>query len=267
MLLTSVEILQTISEFPAKPKPGTSSDIDPTTSDFIELLTQHEEAILKHLLDEVDWNNEKQATADQFLADPYHKLDAARHIQMPVHVPSMFSYTFLGMVTDTTATLKGEDKALHTEKTVWTSKHARDGLRTRHKAFIEHQEKPQWLDDEIKLRNKSLTVEADKVRKVRNLKKPGAAKAGEPPSGSDDELEKAQPKPKPPQKKVWNPMNRKVHEDPPRGHVNKLGEDFGGCTNKDRNAGVMACFMNGAGTQKRRSTTGACTTAGRTGTG
>jgi len=28
----------------------------------------------------------------------------------------MFSYTFLGMVTETTATLKGEDTALHTEK-------------------------------------------------------------------------------------------------------------------------------------------------------
>ena len=79
-----------------------------------------------------------------------------------------------------------------------------------------HQEKPQWLDDEIKLRNKSLAVEADKVRKVSNLKKPGAAKAGEPPSESDDELEKAQPKPKPPQKIVRDPMNRKVHEDPAR---------------------------------------------------
>ena len=71
-LFISVEILPTISEFPAKPKPGTSFQIDPTTSDLIELLTQHEEAILKHLLDEVDWNNEKQATAYQFLDDPYH---------------------------------------------------------------------------------------------------------------------------------------------------------------------------------------------------
>ena len=148
----------------------------------------------------MDWDNEKQAIAYQFLDDPYHKLDAARNIRKPVHVPRMFLCTFLGMATDTTATLKGEDKALHPERTVWTSKHARDGLRTRHKKFIEHQEKPQWLDDEIKLRNKSLTVEADKVRKANNLKKPGAAKAGEPPSASDDELENHEPKPKPPQK-------------------------------------------------------------------
>ena len=110
-----VEILQTISEFPAKQKPGQSSQIDPTTSDLIELLTFHEEAILKHIYDEVDWQNEKQAIGYQFLDDLYHKLDAARNIRMPVHVPHMFSCTLLGMATDTTATLKGEDKALHTE--------------------------------------------------------------------------------------------------------------------------------------------------------
>ena len=62
-LFRGVEILQTISEFPAKPKPGQPSQIDPTTSNLIELLTLHEEDILKHLYDEVDWNNEKQATA------------------------------------------------------------------------------------------------------------------------------------------------------------------------------------------------------------
>ena len=53
------------------------------------------------------------------------------------------------------------------------------------------------------------------MRKANNLKKPGAAKAGEAPGESDGELKKHQPKPKPP-KKVWDPMNRKVHEDPPR---------------------------------------------------
>ena len=147
-MLTSVEILRTISEFPAKQKPGRPYQIDPTTSDLVELLALHEEATLKHIYDEVDWNNEKQAIAYQFLDDPYQKLDAARNIRMPVHVPRMFSYTFLGMVTDTTAALKGEDKALHTEKTVWTSKHARDGLRTHRKKSIEHQPKPQWLDDD-----------------------------------------------------------------------------------------------------------------------
>ena len=60
-----------------------------------------------------------------------------------------------------------------------------------------------------------MAVEATKVRKALNLKKPGAAKAGEPSGESDGELEKHQPKPKP-QKKVWDTMNRKVHEDPAR---------------------------------------------------
>ena len=53
-MLTSVEILETISEFPAKQEPGQLSQIDPTTPDLIEMLTFHEEAILKHLYDEVD---------------------------------------------------------------------------------------------------------------------------------------------------------------------------------------------------------------------
>ena len=88
------------------------------------------------------------------------------------------------MVTERTATLKGEDKALHTENTVWTSKHARNALQSRRKPFIEHIAKPQWLDGEIELRNKSLTVEAEKARKAKNHKKAGAEKAGEPPSRS-----------------------------------------------------------------------------------
>ena len=37
----------------------------------------------------------------------------------------MMPYFFLLMVSDTTATVKGDDKALHSENTVWTSKHAR----------------------------------------------------------------------------------------------------------------------------------------------
>ena len=84
------------------------------------------------------------------------------------------AYTFLSIVTDTTATLKGEDKARHTENTVWTSKHARLVLQSRHKKFIEHQEKPQWLEEEIVLRNKSLTAEAKKARKAMNRNKAGA---------------------------------------------------------------------------------------------
>ena len=122
-LLKSVEILETISEFPAKQKPGQSSQIDSTTSDLIELLTFHEEIILKHIYDETGSTRSKRPPDD-----PYQKLDDARKIRMPVHVPHMFSCTFLGLVTNTTATQKGEDKAPHTEKTVWTSKRSRDAL-------------------------------------------------------------------------------------------------------------------------------------------
>ena len=87
---------------------------------------------------------------------------------------------FLGLVTETTATQKGEDKAQHTKKTVWTSKRAREALRNRHKNFSEGISKPQWLDDEITKRNKAMTNEEKEVRKTANPKKPGAAKAGEP---------------------------------------------------------------------------------------
>ena len=68
-----------------------------------------------------------------FFDDPYHKLDADDHTWKPVHAPHMFSYYFLSVVEETTATLKGEEKALHTENTVWTSKHARLVLQSRHK--------------------------------------------------------------------------------------------------------------------------------------
>ena len=33
-------------------------------------------------------------------------------------------------------------------------------------------------------------------------------------------------------------MNRKVHEEPARGHVDVFEEDFDGCEDKDRKAGV-----------------------------
>ena len=98
-LLKAVEITKTASEF-AKKKPGERQDAS-STSDLIELLTQHEEAILKHIYDEVNWTNAKQANAYQFLDDPYHKPDDARKIRMPVHVPHIYSYTFLGLVTET----------------------------------------------------------------------------------------------------------------------------------------------------------------------
>ena len=200
--------METISEFAGKQKPGQSRDIT-SASDLIELLTQHEKTILKHIYDEVDWSNAKQATAYQFLDDPYHKLDDERKIRMPVHIPRMFSYTFLGLVMKTTATQKSEDKAQqHTERAVWTSKRAREALRNRRKKFIDGISKPQWLDDEITKRNKAMTNEEKKVRKAANLNKPGAAKAGEPPDWSDDGLGGHEPKPKK-EPKPWDPVNRR----------------------------------------------------------
>ena len=59
-------------------------------SDLIELLTLHEEDILKNVLKVVDWNNDKQASAYRFFDDPYHKLGDDDHIRTPVHVPRMF---------------------------------------------------------------------------------------------------------------------------------------------------------------------------------
>ena len=47
-----------------------------------------------------------------------------------------------------------------------------------------------------------------------------------------------------------DPKNRKVHEDPPRGHVGKFGTDFGGCEDDYRKVGVIACFINSSGTRK-----------------
>ena len=77
------------------------------------------------------------------------------------------------------------------------------------------------------------------------------AAAGEPDWWSDDELAHHQQKPLK-QPKQWNPMNRKVGEEPPRGWCDSLDEDFGGCEDKDRKAGVMACFMNASGRRKSK---------------
>ena len=90
-----------------------------------------------------------RSTLYRFFDDPYNKLDADDHIREPVHVPYMLPYTFLLTVSDTTLTLKGDDKALHTESTVWTSKHARLVLQSRVKNNIERNEKPRWLNEEI----------------------------------------------------------------------------------------------------------------------
>ena len=47
-------------------------------------------------------------------------------------------------------------------------------------------------------------------------------------------------------------MNRKVHEEPPRGHLDLFEDDFDGCEDKDRKAGVMACFMNSTQTRENK---------------
>ena len=47
-------------------------------------------------------------------------------------------------------------------------------------------------------------------------------------------------------------MNRKVLEQPPRGHVGEYGADFDGCKNEDRKVGVVACFMNKTQTRKNK---------------
>ena len=70
-----------------------------------------------------------------------------------------------------------------------------------------------------------------------NRKRAGAEGAGEPPSGIDDELGKAKPKKKAHKEEKWDPKNRKVHEDPPRGWVDEPTENFGGCKDDDRKVG------------------------------
>ena len=86
-----------------------------------------------------------------------------------------------------------------------------------------------------------MTAEERNLRKAANLKMPGAA--AEPPDWSDDGLAYHEPKPKP-KSKPWDLMNRKVAEEPPRGWLEKLEEDYDSCDDKDRKAGVMACFMD-----------------------
>ena len=60
------------------------------------------------------------------------------------------------------------DKALHTELTVWTSKHARLAFHSHIKSQIERKEKSEWLEDEIEKRDKCMTEEAKKAHKAQN---------------------------------------------------------------------------------------------------
>ena len=113
-------------------------------------------------------------------------------------------------------------------------------------------EKPQWLEEGIVLRNKSLTAEAKKARKAMNRKKAGAEDAGEPVSDVDGELGNAKPKKRAHKEDKWDPKNRKVHQDTPRGWVDEPTENFGGMKDIDRKVGVVACFMNSMGTRKNK---------------
>jgi hypothetical protein len=171
----------------------------------------------------------------------------------------MMPYSFLARASGTSATQQVGDKALHTESTVWTSKYTRVVLHSRIKNQIERQDIPDWLKDEIALRNKCLEAdETDKDRKkARRRAKLGAPEAGEPDGGTDEEgLGNAKPKKKAPKIKDWDPMNRKPGEHPKRGHVDdyvdKLGTDLDGVADNDRKVGVIACFMNQSGNRKNK---------------
>ena len=110
----------------------------------MNLLTIHEEEILKHLTEEVNWQNPKEAQACSLLAADYHKMIDSR-IRQPVHVPSMYSYeVFLWLVTATAST---DPSAYQDESTVWTPRRAREVYQDAH-AHINGLQKPPWLVEE-----------------------------------------------------------------------------------------------------------------------
>ena len=55
-------------------------------NELIALLTQHEEDLLKHLMD-LNWKTGRESHVYRFFVDPYHELDANGHTMLPVHVP------------------------------------------------------------------------------------------------------------------------------------------------------------------------------------
>ena len=250
-VLRSVEILQCTTEFAGLHKSGQDSAFA-EVNELTELLTQHEEDLLKHI-NGLNWQTGRIPHVYRYFDDPYHKLDANGHIRKPVHVPYMLSYSFLSRVSETTATMKDKyEKALHTELTVWTSKHARSAFHSHIKSLIEKPKKPEWLEDECKARDKCMTDEAKKARKAQNRNKAGAENAGEPDGDTDDDIATVKPKKKAAKARVWDPMNRRVGEDTPRGHVDKDGTDFDGCKAEDRKVGVVACFMNSTNKRKNK---------------
>ena len=252
-ILRSVEILQSTTEFAALRKSGTATTAFTEVNELVKQLTSHEEDLLKYI-DGLNWKSGRIPHVYRYFDDAFHKLDADGHIRQPVHVPYMFSYSFLSRVAETTATNKDKtETVLHTELTVWTSKHARAAFHSHMKSPIENAKKPDWLEDEIKVRDKSLTDEAKKERKAQNRKKSGATNAGEPDGDTDPDIATAKPnKKKAAEARPWDPLNRRVGEDPPRGHVDKDVPEFDGCKASDRKVGVIACFVNSTGTRKNK---------------
>ena len=250
-ILRSVEILQCTTEFAGLHKSGQDSAFA-QVNELIEQLAQHEEDLLKYI-DGLNWQSGRIPHVYRYFDDAFHKLDANGHIRQPVHVPYMFSYSFLSRVAETTATNKDKtETVLHTELTVWTSKHARLAFHSHIKSQIERKEKPEWLEDEIGKRDKCMTDEAKKERKAQNRKKPGAEKAGEPDGDTDEDIAKVKPKKKAANARPWDPLNRRVGEDPPRGHIDKDVPEFDGCKDEDRKVGVVACFMNSTNKRKNK---------------
>ena len=83
-ILRSVEILQCTTEFAGLHKSRQDSAFA-QVNELIELLTQHEEDLLKHLLG-LNWQTGRISHVYRYFDDPYHKLDANGHIILPVHV-------------------------------------------------------------------------------------------------------------------------------------------------------------------------------------
>ena len=217
-ILRSVEILQSTTEFAALRKSGTATTAFAEVNELVKQLTSHEEDLLKYI-EGLNWKSGRIPHVYRYFDDAFHKLDDDGHIRQPVHVPYMFSYSFLSRVAETTATNKDKtETVLHTELTVWTSKHARARYHSHMKSPIENAKKPDWLEEEIKVREAALTDEAKKERKAQNRKRSGAKNAGEPDGDTDVDIATAKPKKKAAEARPWDPLNRRVGEDPPRGH-------------------------------------------------
>ena len=213
-ILRSVEILQSTTEFAGLHKSGQDSAFA-QVNEIVELLTQHEEDLLKYI-NGLNWQTGRIPHVYRYFDDPFHKLDANGHIRQPVHVPYMFSYSFLSRVVETTATMKDKSEtALHTELTVWTSKHARGAFHSHMKSQIENAKKPDWLEEEIKARDKCMTDEAKKARKAQNRKKSGAENAGEPDGDTDDDIATVKPKKKAGRSKTVGPAEPQGGRTPP----------------------------------------------------